>query len=75
MQRSRRVFACGFSGMQVDGNDVVAVRDAVATALEKAHAGKGPTLIEAVTYRLCDHTTADDATRYVPHEEQKEAWN
>ena len=47
--------------MQVDGNDVIAVRHAMDQALAKARAGGGPTLIEAVTYRLSDHTTADDA--------------
>lgn len=48
----------------VDGNDVIATRDAVAKALQRAYAGEGPSLIEAVTYRMCDHTTADDASRY-----------
>ena len=43
-------------------------------ALAKARAGGGPTLIEAVTYRLSDHTTADDATRYRPPEEVAAAW-
>jgi len=43
-------------------------------ALAKARAGGGPTLIEALTYRLGDHTTADDASRYRPAEEVAEAW-
>jgi pyruvate dehydrogenase E1 component alpha subunit len=51
-------------GEQVDGNDVIAVRHVVAQALERARTGGGPTLIEALTYRLSDHTTADDASRY-----------
>lgn len=62
---AQKAIAAGFEGLQVDGNDVIAMREVVARALEKARSGKGPTLIEAVTYRLCDHTTADDAKRYV----------
>ncbi len=61
---AQKAVAAGFEGVQVDGNDVVAVAHAVGTALEKARHGGGPTLIEAVTYRLSDHTTADDASRY-----------
>ena len=53
---------------QVDGNDLVAVYDSVSRAIERARAGKGPT-IEAITYRLSDHTTADDASRYREQEE------
>jgi 2-oxoisovalerate dehydrogenase E1 component alpha subunit len=49
---------------QVDGNDVIVTRQAVSEAFERAHSGQGPSLIEAITYRLCDHTTADDARRY-----------
>ncbi len=71
---AQKAIAAGFEGLQVDGNDVIAVRYAVSEALKKARHGDGPTLIEAVTYRLCDHTTADDATRYIPEEERKEAW-
>lgn len=71
---AQKAIAAGFTGIQVDGNDVVAVRYAVEQALAKARAGGGPTLIEALTYRLCDHTTADDARRYQPSEEVKEAW-
>lgn len=58
--------AAGFSGIQVDGNDVLACRYHIGEAIEKARRGEGPTLIEAVTYRLCHHTTADDSTRYQP---------
>jgi 2-oxoisovalerate dehydrogenase E1 component alpha subunit len=49
---------------QVDGNDIIALRDRIGKAIEKARNGGGPTLIEAITYRLGDHTTADDASRY-----------
>ena len=61
---AQKAIAAGFEGLQVDGNDVVAVEDAIRNALEKARRGEGPTLIEAITYRLGDHTTADDAKRY-----------
>jgi len=56
--------AAGVPGVQVDGNDVLAVRQALLAALERARAGHGATLIEALTYRLGDHTTSDDASRY-----------
>jgi len=61
---AQKAVAAGFPGEQVDGNDVIAVRDAAARALEKARSGGGAHLIEALTYRLSDHTTADDASRY-----------
>jgi 2-oxoisovalerate dehydrogenase E1 component alpha subunit len=60
--------------VQVDGNDVLAVRDVVGEALDAARRGAGPCLIEALTYRLSDHTTADDASRYRSAQEVKEAW-
>ncbi|MDE2460206.1 MAG: pyruvate dehydrogenase (acetyl-transferring) E1 component subunit alpha, partial [Gammaproteobacteria bacterium] len=63
----------GFEGIQVDGNDVIAVREVMENALAKARSGKGPTLVEALTYRISDHTTADDATRYRGKEEVEEA--
>lgn len=71
---AQKAIAAGMPGIQVDGNDVIAVRHATSEALKKARSGGGPTLIEAVTYRLCDHTTADDAKRYQPAEEVKAAW-
>jgi len=71
---AQKAIAAGFDGLQVDGNDVIAVRKAVSDAVEKARGGDGPSLIEAITYRLCDHTTADDASRYQPTEEVKKAW-
>ena len=64
---------CGFPGVRVDGNDALAVHAVVAAARERAVAGDGPTLVEAVTYRMGPHTTADDPTRYVPAEERA-AW-
>ncbi|NUR59017.1 MAG: pyruvate dehydrogenase (acetyl-transferring) E1 component subunit alpha [Catenulispora sp.] len=54
----------GMAGVRVDGNDVIAVQHVVAEAATRARAGDGPTLIEAVTYRMQAHTNADDATRY-----------
>ncbi len=71
---AQKAVAAGFAGEQVDGNDVIAVREAVVRALEKARAGGGPTLIEAVTYRLSDHTTADDASRYRDDAEVSAHW-
>jgi pyruvate dehydrogenase E1 component alpha subunit len=71
---AQKAIAAGFEGLQVDGNDVAAVRQATADALEKARAGGGPTLIEALTYRLGDHTTVDDASRYRDDEEVGRHW-
>jgi len=66
---AQKAFAYGFEGIQVDGNDVLAVYKVTKEALEKARNGGGPTMIEAVTYRLSHHTTADDWTRYRSKEE------
>lgn len=66
---AQKAFAYGFEGIQVDGNDVFAVYKATLDALEKARNGGGPTFIECFTYRLADHTTADDAARYRSNEE------
>jgi 2-oxoisovalerate dehydrogenase E1 component alpha subunit len=71
---AQKAIASGFAGEQVDGNDVIAVRDAVEQAISAARSGNGPYLIEAVTYRLGDHTTADDAARYRPPEEVQARW-
>ena len=66
---AQKAVAYGFEGIQVDGMDIFAVYKAVKDAVEKARAGNGPTLIECFTYRLCDHSTSDDASRYRPKEE------
>jgi len=71
---AQKAIAAGFDGEQVDGNDIIAMRDRFQAAIDKARAGEGPVLIEALTYRLCDHTTADDATRYRTEEELNEHW-
>jgi pyruvate dehydrogenase E1 component alpha subunit len=63
----------GMTGVRVDGNDLTAVRHVVGAAVERARAGGGPTLVEAVTYRLSAHTNADDAGRYRGQAEV-EAW-
>jgi len=70
---AQKALAYGFPGLQVDGNDVLAVYAASREAVERARAGAGPTLIECVTYRLGVHTTADDPTKYRSDEEVK-AW-
>jgi 2-oxoisovalerate dehydrogenase E1 component alpha subunit len=71
---AQKAVAAGIPGVQVDGNDVFAVREVVGDALEAARRGAGPSLIEALTYRLSDHTTADDASRYRSAQEVKNAW-
>ena len=71
---AQKAIAAGFEGEQVDGNDVVAVRHRVEAALAKARAGGGPHLVEALTYRLSDHTTADDASRYRDDEAVGREW-
>lgn len=71
---AQKAIAAGFPAEQVDGNDVIAVHAAVAEARASACAGNGPRLIEALTYRLGDHTTADDAARYRPPEEVQAHW-
>ncbi|MFO1059150.1 MAG: pyruvate dehydrogenase (acetyl-transferring) E1 component subunit alpha [Dongiaceae bacterium] len=72
---AQKAVAAGLPGEQVDGNDVVAVREAVERALAAARSGAGAALIEAVTYRLGDHTTADDASRYRSDEEVGRHWH
>lgn len=71
---AQKAIAGGLPGEQVDGNDVIAVHHVLSRALEAARAGEGPRLIEAITYRLHDHTTADDARRYRSEDEVREAW-
>ena len=63
----------GIPSLRVDGNDVLAVMAATRIALDRARRGDGPTFIEAVTYRMGPHTTADDPTRYRDKSEL-EAW-
>lgn len=70
---AQRAIAYGMPTIQVDGNDLLAVYKASTDAIERARAGGGPSFIEAVTYRLADHTTADDARRYRDQNEV-DAW-
>jgi len=68
---AQKAIAAGIAGIQVDGNDVIAVYKATKDAIENAK--NGPTLIEAITYRMSMHTTADDPTKYRP-ESDVESW-
>jgi pyruvate dehydrogenase E1 component alpha subunit len=64
MTLAQKALAYGIPGIQVDGNDILAVYAATKEAVERARSGGGPTMIECVTYRLMMHTTADDPKRY-----------
>jgi pyruvate dehydrogenase E1 component alpha subunit len=72
---AQKAIAAGIPGIQVDGNDLIAVRQAAEEAIKLARSGGGPSLIEALSYRLADHTTADDASRYRSADELAGAWN
>jgi pyruvate dehydrogenase E1 component alpha subunit len=72
---AQKGIAAGLECLQVDGNDLIAMRAAMDYAVKRARHGHGGMVIEAVTYRLSDHTTADDARRYRPEAEVKDAWN
>ena len=72
---AQKAIAAGIDGLQVDGNDVIAVHQVMHAALAKARRGDGPTLVEALSYRLGDHTTADDATRYRDSELIRKQWD
>jgi pyruvate dehydrogenase E1 component alpha subunit len=71
---AQKAIACGFDGEQVDGNDVIAVRWVMEQAMARAREEHIPGLVEALTYRLSDHTTADDARRYRDDAEVSERW-
>ena len=71
---AQKAIAYGMPGIQVDGNDILAVFAAAQEAVQRARSGDGPTLIECVTYRLMMHTTADDPKRYRTDEEV-EKWS
>lgn len=70
---AQKALAYGIHGIQVDGNDLLAVYAAAGEAVARARSGGGATLIECVTYRLSVHTTADDPRRYRT-EKEVEAW-
>jgi len=69
---AQKALAHGLPGIQVDGNDILAVYTAAKEAVERARTGGGPTLIECFTYRMGLHTTADDPTKYRTKEEEAE---
>ncbi len=71
---AQKAIAAGIPGEQVDGNDAIAVHQVTAEAIARARGGGGASLIDAQTYRLGDHTTADDARRYRPDDEVKAMW-
>ncbi len=70
---AQKAVAYGIPGVQVDGNDVLAVYQVTKDAIERARKGEGPTLIEAITYRLGNHTTSDDYKHY-RKEAEVEQW-
>jgi pyruvate dehydrogenase E1 component alpha subunit len=70
---AQKALAYGIPGIQVDGNDMLAVYSAAREAVERARKGEGPTFVECVTYRLQMHTTADDPKRY-RSDEEVDAW-
>jgi pyruvate dehydrogenase E1 component alpha subunit len=71
---AQKAIAYGMPGVQVDGNDALAVYAAALEALDRGRRGEGPTLIETVTYRLMMHTTADDQYKYRTKEEEETWW-
>jgi len=71
---AQKGIAGGLHCLQVDGNDLIAVLEAMRRATTRARSGMGGSVIEFMTYRLHDHTTADDARRYRGEEEVKAAW-
>ncbi|WP_297832027.1 pyruvate dehydrogenase (acetyl-transferring) E1 component subunit alpha [Thermomonas sp.] len=71
---AQKGLAGGLYCLQVDGNDLIAVLEAMRRATERARKGEGGSVIEFMTYRLHDHTTADDARRYRGEDEVKAAW-
>jgi len=71
---AQKAIAAGFSGEQVDGNDVIAVLARTEAALQRAREQHEPTLLEIVSYRQSDHTTADDARRYEPSGVRDSEW-
>ena len=72
---AQKAIAADIPATQVDGNDVFALHHAMQKALQRAYQQEGPTVIEAVSFRLCDHTTADDASRYIPQADRDAAAN
>jgi len=61
---AQKAIAAGINCIQIDGNDVIGVYKAMSDAIARGRSGEGPTLIEAITFRMGDHTTSDDASKY-----------
>ncbi|NND01049.1 MAG: pyruvate dehydrogenase (acetyl-transferring) E1 component subunit alpha [Gammaproteobacteria bacterium] len=70
---AHKAIAAGIDGVRVDGNDPIAVYQVVDQALQTARDQQQPCIVEALSYRLCDHTTADDASRYRDQQEYQQA--
>jgi len=70
---AQKALAYGMPGIQVDGNDILAVYAAAKEAADRARAGQGPSMVECETYRMMMHTTADDPKRY-RKDEEVEGW-
>lgn len=71
---AQKAIAAGIPGEQVDGNDVIAVRERISVALDKARTEFKPSVLEILSYRHADHTTADDASRYEPKDLRQTEW-
>lgn len=71
---AQKGLGAGLPSLQADGNDIIAARWVMEEAIEQARSGGGATVVEMITYRLSDHTTADDATRYRDSDEVDAAW-
>lgn len=71
---AQKAIAGGIAGEQVDGNDIIAVRERIQVALQKARDHQEASVLEMICYRHCDHTTADDASRYEQKEEREKEW-
>jgi len=71
---AQKAIAGGIPGVQIDGNDIIAARQVTGEAIERARDGGGASIVEAITYRMGDHTTADDASRYRREELVSAAW-
>jgi pyruvate dehydrogenase E1 component alpha subunit len=71
---AQKAVAYDIPGVRVDGNDALAVYRATREAMERARGGAGPTLIEAITYRIMQHTSADDPTRYRSEADVRPWW-
>ncbi|MCK5893105.1 MAG: pyruvate dehydrogenase (acetyl-transferring) E1 component subunit alpha [Endozoicomonadaceae bacterium] len=72
---AQKGIGAGLTCVQVDGNDVIALHEVISEAMSRARNKRGATVIEAISYRLSDHTTADDAARYRSSDDLRDAWD